>query len=76
MYRDLVAYTQASGAEVFAYQDNDGAEIDAVLVSDGAWAGFEVRCSGAADVLDIAAAGPCYTRPDGVSVISIPHLGP
>ena len=76
MYRDLVVYTQASGADVFAYQDNNEAEIDAVLVSDGAWAGVEVKCSGAADVLAIAAAGPRFTRPDGVSVISIPNLGP
>lgn len=57
VHRDLVAYAQASGAEVFAYQDNNGSEIDAVLVRDGAWAGVEVKLSGAADVLDIAAAG-------------------
>ena len=57
VYRDLVVYAQASGAGVFAYQDNNGAEIDAVLVRDGAWAGVEVKLSGAADVLDIAAAG-------------------
>ena len=42
---------------MFSYQDNNGAEIDAVLVRDGAWAGVEVKLSGAPDVLDIAAAG-------------------
>jgi len=57
VYRDLVVYAQAAGAEVFAYRDRYGAEIDAVLVRDGSWAGVEVKLSGTSDVLDIAAAG-------------------
>jgi len=57
VHRDLVAYAQAAGAEVFAYQDNNGTEIDAVLVRDGAWAGVEVKLSGAPAVLENAAAG-------------------
>jgi predicted AAA+ superfamily ATPase len=76
VYRDLVVYAEAAGAEVFAYQDNNGAEIDAVLVRDGAWAGVEVRLSGAPDVLDIAAAGllriadVMRTKPESLTVIT------
>ena len=57
VHRDLSVYAQAGEAEVFAYQDNNGHEIDAVLVRGGAWAGIEVKLSGAAGVLDSAAAG-------------------
>lgn len=57
VYRDLSVYAQAGNAEVFAYQDNNGNEIDAVLVRDGAWAGIEVKLSGAPEVLDSAATG-------------------
>jgi predicted AAA+ superfamily ATPase len=76
VYRDLVVYAQAAGAEVFAYRDSNGAEIDAVLVRDGAWAGVEVKLSGAADVLDIAAAGllriadVMRTKPESLTVIT------
>ena len=76
VYRDLVVYAQASGAEVFAYQDNNGAEIDAVLVRDGAWAGVEVKLSGATDVLDIAAAGlvrigaAMRAKPESLTIIT------
>ncbi|MHB8187745.1 MAG: ATP-binding protein [Dermatophilaceae bacterium] len=76
VYRDLVVYAQAAGAEVFAYQDNNGAEIDAVLVRDGAWAGVEVKLSGAPDVLNIAAAGllriadVMRTKPESLTIIT------
>ena len=76
VYRDLVVYAQAAGAEVFAYQDNNGAEIDAVLVRDGAWAGVEVKLSGAPDVLNIAAAAllrignVMRTRPESLTIMT------
>ena len=73
VYRDLVVYTQASGAEVFAYQDNNGAEIDAVLVRAGAWAAMRAKPE---SLTSVTATGPSYTRPDGVNVISIPNLVP
>jgi uncharacterized protein len=76
VYRDLVVYAQAVGAEVFAYQDNNGAEIDAVLLRDGAWVGIEVKLSGAPDVLNIAAAGLLRTanamriKPESLMIIT------
>ena len=76
VYRDLVVYAQAAGADVFAYQDNSGAEIDAVLVRDGAWAGVEVKLSGGVDVLDSAAAGllriadRMRTKPESLTIIT------
>jgi hypothetical protein len=76
VYRDLAVYTQAAGAEVFAYQDNTGAEIDAVLVREGAWAGVEVKLSGAPNVLNIAAAGllqiaaAMRTKPESLTIIT------
>lgn len=76
VYRDLAVYTQAAGAEVFACQDNNGAEIDAVLVREGAWAGVEVKLSGAPNVLNIAAAGllriaaAMRTKPESLTIIT------
>lgn len=76
VYRDLAVYTQAAGAEVFAYEDNNGAEIDAVLVREGAWAGVEVKLSGAPNVLNIAAAGllriaaAMRTKPESLTIIT------
>jgi hypothetical protein len=76
VYRDLAVYTQAAGAEVFAYQDNTGAEIDAVLVREGAWAGVEMKLSGAPNVLNIAAAGllriaaAMRTKPESLTIIT------
>ena len=56
------------------HQDRE--DIDAVLVRDGAWAGVEVKPSGASDALDFAAAGllriadVMRTKPESLTIIT------
>jgi predicted AAA+ superfamily ATPase len=59
VHRDLAAYCQVLGADVFAYRETGAPqrEIDAVVVRDGQWAGFEVKVDARAETLDAAAAG-------------------
>jgi predicted AAA+ superfamily ATPase len=55
--RDLRVYAGAARAKVYHYRDNTGLEVNCVVDGGyGRWAAFEVKLSGAAAVVDVAAA--------------------
>lgn len=55
--RDLRAYVEPLGAQVFHYRDEKGLEADVIIeMPDGRWAAFEIKLGGSPAVVEPAAA--------------------
>ena len=84
VHRDLCAYAQPLGAEVYAYRETGSGqgEIDFVLVRDGQWAGFEVKVDSRPETLDatahtlLALAAKFTTAPPPAALGIITATGP
>ena len=55
--RDLRAFVEPIGGQVFHYRDEKGLEADAIIeMPDGRWAAFEIKLGGSPAVVEPAAA--------------------